>query len=84
MMVSYSGFWGEVQVWASTEAEGRRVVAHACAIAGIPLTGAQAGEWLITEVAEGRNGQSGSFIVPTVEGYPMVSKRAGPSGPVYL
>lgn len=83
-IVAYCGHWGEVQVWASTEAEGRRVVQHACAIAQIPLTGSQAGEWVVTQAKAGRNGQPGRFVVPFAGPYPLVSKRAGPSGPIYL
>lgn len=84
VIVSYFGSWGEVQVWASSEAEGRRVVLHACAVAAIPTSGPQAGEWVVTEAKQGRNGQPGTFIVPTVGPYAFVSKRSGPSGPVYL
>jgi hypothetical protein len=83
-VVSYVGPWGEVQVWAATEAEGRRVIAHACAIASIPLTGAGAGEWLASRAKNGRNGKTGRFCVPESEGVTFVSKRDGPSGPAYL
>jgi hypothetical protein len=83
-VVSYCGAWGEVQVWAASESVGRSVIQHACSIANIPTSGPGAGEWVVTEAKDGRNGQPGTFVVPTVEGFPMVSKRSGPSGPVYL
>jgi hypothetical protein len=83
-VVSYCGAWGEVQVWASTEAEGRRVILHACTIASIPTTGPQAGEWVVVTAKAGRNGQTGTFVVPEIGPYAVVSKRSGPSGPVYL
>lgn len=83
-VVAYIGPWGTVQVWAASESEGRRVVLHACSIAGIPTTGPLAGEWVVTEARPGRNGQPGSFVVPEAEGVAFVSKRPGPSGPVYL
>lgn len=84
VIVAYIGDWGTVQFWAADEAEGRRVIAHACAIAGIPLTGASAGEWVITNATGGRNGKPGAFVVPVFDGVVMASKRSGPSGPVYL
>lgn len=84
VVVSYCGFWGEVQVWAASESVGRSVVLHACSIANIPTSGPQAGEWVVTRAKSGRNGQPGTFVVPTIEGRPMVSKRNGPSGPIYL
>lgn len=83
-VVAYIGHWGTVQVWAASESEGRSVILHACSIANIPTSGPDAGEWVVTEAKAGRNGQPGTFVVPTVEGFPMVSKRTGPSGPVYL
>jgi hypothetical protein len=83
-VVSYVGPWGEVQVWAADEAEGRRVISHACTIAGIPLIGPVVGEWVVTEARPGRNGQPGEYVVPMAEGVAFVSKRPGPSGPVYL
>jgi hypothetical protein len=83
-VVAYIGPWGTVQVWAADESEGRRVVGHACSIAGIPTTGPNVGEWVVTTAKDGRNGQGGAFIVPMAEGVSFVSKRSGASGPVYL
>lgn len=83
-VVAYIGDWGTVQVWAASEAVGRSVILHACSIANIPTTGPLAGEWVVTEAKEGRNGQPGTFVVPQAEGVAFVSKRSGPSGPVYL
>ena len=84
VIVSYCGDWGEVQVWASNEAEGRRVIGHACSIANIPTTGPNVGEWVVTTARPGRNGQPGRFVVPTIGPYALVSRRNGPSGAVYL
>jgi hypothetical protein len=83
-VVAYIGPWGTVQVWAADEAEGRRVIGHACSIAGIPTTGTAAGEWVVTTAKPGRNGQAGEFVVPQAEGVAFVTKRQGPSGPAYL
>lgn len=80
VIVSYAGPWGEVQVWALNEGEGRRVIAHACAIAGIPLTGAGAGEWIVTESKSPRNGKTGRFRTHVLDGSPVVTKREGPDG----
>ena len=79
VIVAYVGDHGTIQVWASTEAEGRRVIEHACSIAQIPLTGPDAGEWIVTTGKSARTGRPGRFIVPTAEGYPVVTKRPGPS-----
>jgi hypothetical protein len=79
-VVAYVGGWGTVQVWAASEAEGRRVIEHACSIAGIPTTGAGVGEWIVTTAKAGRNGKAGTFMVPTAYGFPLVVKRSGPSG----
>jgi hypothetical protein len=84
VMVAYVGYWGRPQVWAASEAEGRRVIEHACAIAGIPTTGAEVGEWIVTTAKAGRNGQGGTFTVPTAYGFPLVTKRSGASGPPVL
>jgi hypothetical protein len=84
VVVSYCGDWGEVQVWASTEAEGRRVILHACAIAQIPIGGAAVGEWVVAVAKGGRNGQPGRFIVPQFGEFPMVTKRPSPSGAAWL
>jgi hypothetical protein len=83
-VVSYCGSWGELQVWAANESEGRRVILHACSIASIPTSGPLAGEWVVTEAKAGRNGQPGAFVVPEAEGVAFVSKRPGPSGAVWL
>jgi hypothetical protein len=84
VMVAYIGYWGRPQVWAASETEGRRVITHACSIANIPIDGPYAGEWVVTTAKDGRNGQPGTFAVPTAYGFPMVLKRIGPSGPAVL
>lgn len=83
-VVAYIGEWGTIQVWAASESEGRRVIAHACSIASIPISGPLAGEWVVTIAKLGRCGQPGEFVVPQAEGVSFVSKRQGSSGPVWL
>jgi len=80
VIVKYEGSWGQIQVWAKDEAEGRRVIGHACAIAGIPAAGQGDGEWIVKTAKPGRNGKAGAFITATIEGLPCVTKRPGPSG----
>jgi hypothetical protein len=80
----WKGAWGVIQVWAASEAEGRRVIEHACTIAGIPLPMNPAGEWIVQVVQSSRNGKGGTFTVPDVQGIPAVTKRDGPSGPSFI
>lgn len=84
VVVAYVGDHGCIQVWALSEIEGRRVIEHACAIAQIPLEGAGAGEWIVSEGTGGRNGRPGRFGVVQVGEYTVVTKRPGPDGPAYL
>lgn len=81
---SWSGPWGEVQCWASSEAEGRRVIGHACSIAGIPWGPEALGEWNASEAKPGRNGRVGTWGVAEMEGRPVVTKREGPAGSPWL
>jgi len=81
VIVVCRGPWGQLQVWAATEAEGRRVIRHAAAIAGLAVDNPAVGEWVVTTAKVGRNGQGGRYRVATVWGLPTVTKRQGPSGP---
>lgn len=70
--------WGTPQVWASSVAEGKRVIRHAGAVAGIDPD--SVGQWVITGSLNPRYGQSGSMRVrPLVGGCISVTKRDGPS-----
>ena len=81
VIVASVGPWGTLQVWAKTEAEGKRVIRHAAAIAGLEVDNPTVGEWVVTTAKEGRNGQEGRYRVATVWDLPAVTKRIGPSGP---
>lgn len=83
-VVAYQGDWGTVQVWALNEAEGRRVINHACQIAGIPLSGPNRGEWIVTQAKPGRNGKPGRFRTHVLDGSAVVTKRIGPSGAPFI
>lgn len=80
VIVAASGPWGTVQVWASTEAEGRRVVNHAAAAAGFDAVTGPDREVIVTATTNPRYGRVALMrVVTTVDG-PAVSKRQGPSG----
>jgi hypothetical protein len=81
VIVCCRGFWGQIQVWAASEAEGRRVIHHAADIADLPVDDPSKADWVVTRATAGRNGQPGTFRVATVWGLPTVTKRKGPSGP---
>lgn len=78
--VVLSGRWGQPQVWASTEAEGKRVLLHAAAIAGYDPTTDPTAQW---EIADGSaRGVAAGLIygVRQLRWGPAISKRDGPTG----
>jgi hypothetical protein len=71
--------WGVPQVWAASAAEGKRVIRHAGAIAGVDPDAE--GEWVVTGSLNPRYGKSGTMAVKVLrDGYLSVTKRDGPSG----
>lgn len=71
--------WGVPQVWASSAAEGKRVIRHAGAIAGVNPD--SEGEWIVTGSLNPRYGRTGTMRVRVLqEGYLSVTKREGPDG----
>lgn len=78
--VIYKGEWGQVQVWASTAAEGQRVIQHVAAIAGWSQEAMTAGQWFVSEVASSRMGKPGRFRVRIRDGVLLVLERPTPSG----
>lgn len=71
--------WGTPQVWASSVGEGKRVIRHAGAIAGIDPD--QEGRWLITGSLNERIGRTGQMGVKVLrDGCLSVTKREGSSG----
>jgi hypothetical protein len=80
IVTSAGAEWGIVKVWAADPAEGRRVIRHAAAIAGVDLT-VKEHRWVDSVSSDPRFGQSGLMRVEhTDEGVPCISKRDGPSG----
>lgn len=80
VIVTSEGPWGQVQVWASSEEEGKRVIRHAASIAGFNPDDPSEGEWLVAVAPAGRNGQSANMGVMLNADGLAVSKREGPSG----
>lgn len=83
VQVIYKGPWGQLQVWASSEAEGRRVIGHACAGAGIDPSD-PAGEWFVAVSSSPRHQRVATYRTATKWGLPVVTVRPGPSGPPLL
>jgi len=79
VIVKAWGPWGQMQVWAATEAEGRRVIAFAASAGGWNLE-APGVEWAIGMASGGRNGRTGRMVVKETPLGIEVTKRAGPSG----
>lgn len=83
VMVLCYGPWGQVQVWASSEAEGRRVIAHAAAAGGWNMAAPDV-EWSVAQATGGRNGRSGTMRTKETPLGIEVTKRNGPSGTAAL
>lgn len=80
MVISQGLPWGRPQVWAVSEAEGRRVLAHAAAIAGVDLS---APESLIVArvIPDPRYGEVLAMRTKlTPVAVPWVTMRVGPNG----
>lgn len=78
VMVSLNGSpLGKTQVWAATEAEGKRVLEHAAQIAGVDLTGA---EYVIGSSKSSRYGVPGTMRVLKRKGILGITMRNGPNG----
>lgn len=81
VIVAAVGPWGTVQVWASSEAEGRRVVRHAAAAGGFNPDSGEESEWIVSRTSDPRYGRVTRVeVFHTSQGL-SVSKRDGPSGP---
>ena len=80
VIVAAVGVWGTVQVWATSAAEGQRVIRHAGAIGGWNPDDPEQGEWIITRARSDRYGRVAEVGVKVRSGIARVSKRDGPSG----
>jgi hypothetical protein len=78
-IVSHAGAsWGTPQVWASTADEGKRVIRHAAAEAGIDPD--QVGRWVVSSSSSPRVGVSDRMRVDTKGGYYWITAREGSNG----
>jgi hypothetical protein len=69
---------GKPQVWAASSDEGKRVINHAAAIAGVDMTNA---EWMFGSPRSSRYGETGTMRVHRgANGALGITKRDGPSG----
>jgi hypothetical protein len=75
-------WWGNPQVWAESAEEGKRVIRHAAAEAG--LNPDQVGRWAVSSSRSPRYGMSGTMKILKKEGFPWVASRQGPNWPNYL
>ena len=71
------GWWGKVQVWASSIDEGKRVIRHAAGEAGIDPD--QVGRWSVSGSNNPRYGSPGTMRVNKKGGYWWITARDGPS-----
>ena len=69
------GSWGPVEVWAASEAEGKRVIQHAAAEAGFDPF--ESGRWSTRISGSTRLGVSGTMRVDTTGGYYWITARDG-------
>jgi hypothetical protein len=83
VQVIYKGKWGQMQVWASSEQEGIRVVEHACAGAGIDPNDTE-GEWFYSVSSSPRHQRIATYRTAKKYGLPVVTVRDGPSGPALI
>ena len=70
--------WGTVEVWAITEAEGKRVILHAAGEAGVDPN--QVGRWSTRRSDSSRLGVSLPMSVDTTGGYYWITERDGSDG----
>jgi hypothetical protein len=79
VVVGHTGStWGNPQVWAATEEEGKRVIRHAAGEAGIDPD--QVGRWAIGSSRSSRYGVSATMRVDTTGGYYWITSRDGSDG----
>lgn len=80
IVVTHEGAaWGRLQVWASSAEEGKRVIRHAGAIAGVDPD--SSGEWYVHSVQNSRYGRPGLMAPKQLgSGAISVTMRAGPNG----
>jgi hypothetical protein len=80
VQVDLKGKWGLVRVYAASEAEGKRVIRHAAALASYDIDADASHQWFVAVHNGGRLGRSGTMR-PEVAGDGIaVTVRQGASG----
>ncbi len=77
----HDAWWGQLQVWAISEEEGKRVIRFAGVDAGIDPDAE--GTWKVQIATGGRNGRTGRMRVSVGHGQWGVCARDGASAPTY-
>ena len=80
VQVASYGQWGKVQVYASTEAEGKRVIRHAAGLASYDLDADPGHQWIVGQHQGGRIGRVATMIPQPVPGGIAVRMRDGSDG----
>jgi hypothetical protein len=80
VVVSLRGAWGKPQVWASSEAEGKRVLLHAASIASYDPSSDSTSEWAVWDGSSRGTVGGLSYGVRQLRWGPAISKRDGPDG----
>jgi hypothetical protein len=81
-VIHKGAWWGTPQIWAQSAEEGKRVLRHAAAEAGLDPD--KIGGWKISSSRSPRNGMSGTMKILRKEGYPWIASRQGTDWPNYL
>ena len=81
--VGHTGaWWGNPQVWAESQGEGKRVIRFAAAEAGIDPD--QVGQWKVGSSRSPRYGMPGTMRIVEKDGFPWVASRDGSNWPNQL
>lgn len=80
IQVASYGRWGKVQVYASSEAEGKRVIRHAATLAGYDIDADPGHEWRVGDHSGGRIGRGGTMRAEVAGDGIVVTMRDGASG----
>jgi hypothetical protein len=81
-VIHKGAWWGTPQVWAESAEEGKRVLRHAAAEAGLDPD--QVGGWTVSSSRSPRNGMPGTMKILKKEGFPWIASRQGTDWPNYL
>ena len=79
-LVKANGPWGQQQVWAKDEAEGRRVIMRSLKYGGW-VEKEEEVAWQLDEVKNNRYGLEATFGIDGSINRPWITMREGPSGP---